>query len=310
MEKIHIGVDVGGTTINIGAVTPAGAVLKKKTLRTGDYLGKNEEMIQAISMGISTLLLDLSASADNVISIGLGFPGTVDSKKGIVIFAPNIFMKNVDVKSLLAQKFKCPIYLGQDSRVSAWGEYCIGQKKNVKNMASLTIGTGVGCGLIIYGLLYHGSFNTAGEFGHQLLDENGPQCNCGRKGCLEAICGGRAIVKKAQDLGLGQNLSVKDIYDLAAKGNKQALSITEMVVKSIGTGIVNMANILSLELIAISGGICNAPEYLLLNPLKKFVRDHVYPNIADKMIIMKSNLGDDAPLIGAALQCEITEFQP
>ena len=306
MERKHIGVDVGGTTINIAIVTSEGNIIAKKSLKTTDYLHKNERMILAIVSTIKSLLADNLIKIDDIWSIGMGFPGTVDSNKGIVVFAPNIFFENVDVRSLMQSAFDCPIYLGQDSRAAAWGEFFIGQGRKVNNMASITIGTGIGCGLIINGLLYHGAYNTAGEFGHQMMDVNGPQCNCGRRGCLETYCGGLAIVKAGERIMRG--LSVKDIYDLASMGNKEALFITNQVVEKLGTGIVNLVNLLSLELVTISGGISNAPEELLLNPLRKFVREHAYSAIAEKVEINRSVLGDDAPLIGAALQDETTEY--
>ncbi len=306
MDKKHIGVDVGGTTINIAIVTSQGVIIAKNSLKTTDYLHENEKMILAIISAIKSLLSDNHIKADEIWSIGMGFPGTVDSQKGIVVFAPNIFFENVDVRTLMQNAFDCPIYLGQDSRAAAWGEFFIGQGRGVNNMASITIGTGIGCGLIINGLLYHGAFNTAGEFGHQLIDVNGPQCNCGRRGCLETYCGGLAIVKAGEHIMKG--LTVKDIYDLAGLGNKEALGITNQVVEKLGTGIVNLVNLLSLELVTISGGISNAPDELLLNPLREFVREHAYSAIAEKVEIKKSVLSDDAPLIGAALQDETTEY--
>ena len=306
MENLYIGVDVGGTTINIGVVTMEGEIFGKTSLKTTDYIGDNDAMLDAIITGILSLTEKLGIDERDIQSIGLGFPGTVDSKKGEVIFAPNLHMKNVQVKQPLSQAFTCSIYLGQDSRVSAWGEYCIGQKKAVKNMASITIGTGIGCGLIINGNIYHGACNTAGEFGHQVIDPKGPLCNCGKRGCVETYSGGLAIVRAGAEIG--ENLSVKDIYDLALNGNRTALMITDRVVQSPGIGIVNLVNLLSLELITISGGISNAPDELLLNPLKKYVEEHAYVGIANKVKIVHSALGDNAPLVGAALQDKSTEY--
>lgn len=306
MNRKHIGVDVGGTTINIAIVTPQGEILAKESLKTTTYLHDNEKMILAIVSEIKSLLAKNNVEKDEIWSIGMGFPGTVDSQKGIVVFAPNIYFENDNVKGIMQNAFDCPIYLGQDSRAAAWGEFLIGQKKKVNDMASITIGTGIGCGLIINGMLYHGAYNTAGEFGHQLMDVDGPQCNCGRKGCLETYCGGLSIVRAGKQIMEG--LSVKDIYALADVGNKKALDITRQVVEKLGTGIVNLVNLLSLELITISGGISNAPDNLLLNPLHQFVREHAYSAIADKVKIERSVLGDDAPLIGAALQDETTEY--
>ncbi|MDL2264761.1 ROK family protein [Parabacteroides sp. OttesenSCG-928-G07] len=306
MDKINIGVDVGGTTINVGAVTADGRIIDKITAHTQSGRGDSEMIIESIIYNIKALLKKLDLSNNDIASIGLGFPGTVESQKGIVVFAPNIFFRNVDVKSKIAYTFNCPIYLGQDSRAAAWGEYCVGAGKNYNNIAAITIGTGIGCGLIINGMIFHGGYNTAGEFGHQLLDPNGPQCNCGRKGCLETYCAGLAITQAGK--ALGDNLKVKDIYQLAESGNKAALKITEQVVHSLGIGMVNLINLISLEMIAISGGISNAPDHLLLNPLREFVQKHAYSAVAQKIEIVHSSLGDNAPLIGAALLDETTEY--
>jgi glucokinase len=306
MEKIHIGVDVGGTTINVGAVAPDGYVIDKIATKTFPEQRNSEMIIESIIDSIKKLLRKLNITSDNLMSIGLGFPGTVDSQKGIVVFAPNIFFKNVDVKSKIAYIFNCPIYLGQDSRAAVWGEYCVGVGKNYNHIAAITIGTGIGCGLIINGMIFHGGYNTAGEFGHQIIDTKGPQCNCGRKGCLETYCAGLAIVRAGKEIG--ENLSVKDIYDLAESGDEIALKIANQVVHYLGIGIVNLINLLSLELIVISGGISNAPEYLLLEPLREFVEKRAYFAVSQKVKIVHSALGDDAPLIGAALLDETTEY--
>ena len=307
MDKISIGVDVGGTTINVGIVGSDGRIIEKTTAKTIAERGTHAMIIQTIIDNIKLLLDKSDYQLSDIQSIGLGFPGTVDSKKGMVIFAPNIFFEHIDVKSKIAETFQCPVYLGQDSRAAAWGEYRVGAGKNYKNMAAITIGTGIGCGLIMDGKIFHGAHNSAGEFGHLIIDPEGPSCNCGQKGCLETYCAGLAIVRAGKMIG--DNLTVKDIYDLADSGNEMALRITEKVVHYLGMGIVNLINLTSLEMIAISGGISNAPSHLLLDPLRDFVAVHAYSAVARKVIINLSVLGDNAPLIGAALLDETTEYK-
>lgn len=305
MRKVRIGVDVGGTTINIGAVNDEGQIIEKVSILT-NATGGSDSIVNSIIEGINTLLKNLKMNSGEIKSIGLGFPGTVDSKQGIVIFAPNIFFENVDVKTDIVSTFCCQVFLAQDSRAAAWGEFIIGVGKDCKDLAVITIGTGIGCGLILSKKLYHGANNTAGEFGHQLIDLLGPNCNCGRVGCLETFCAGLAIVREGKVIR--ENISVNDVYDLAMEGNPTALKITEQVVTYLGIGMTNLINLTSLELIAISGGISNAPDRLLLDPLIKFVQTHVYPTISNKIRIVHSSLGDDAPLVGAALLDASTEF--
>ena len=308
MKKINVGVDVGGTTIHTGVVTDDGQIIKKITAKTIVDQG-SEIIIDTIIDNINALLGEMSLAADTIGSIGIGFPGTVESSKGIVVFAPNIFFENVDVRSKIAKSFNCPVYLGQDSRAAAWAEYCVGAGVNCNNLAAITIGTGIGCGLIIEGKIFHGGYNTAGEFGHQLISPNGYPCNCGRNGCLETFSGGLAILREGKKLDKGlQVQNVKDVYDLALQGHLGALDITDMVVVNLGIGMVNLINLMSLEMITISGGISNAPDSLLFDPLRKFVEEHAYSAVAKRVKIEHSPLGDNAGLIGAALLDETTEF--
>ena len=306
MEKINIGVDVGGTTINIGMVASDGRIIEKSTTKTLAGKGEHAVMIQTIIDSIMFMLGQSDYSLSDIQSIGLGFPGTVDSKRGLVIFAPNIFFENIDVKSKIAETFQCPVYLSQDSRAAAWGEYLVGAGRNYANIAAITIGTGIGCGLILDGKIFHGGHNSAGEFGHLIIDPEGPSCNCGRKGCLETYCAGLSIVRAGKKIG--DDLTVKDIFNLADCGNTYALEITNQVVHYLGIGLVNLINLTSLEMIAISGGISNAPDRLLLDPLRTFVEERAYSAVARKVIINHSSLGDDAPLIGAALLDETTSY--
>ena len=308
MKKINIGVDVGGTTIHAGVITDDGQIIKKITSKT--IVGQGSEIIiDTIIDSINVLLGTMSLAADTIGSIGIGFPGTVESSKGIVVFAPNIFFENVDVRSKIAQSFNCPIYLGQDSRAAAWAEYCVGAGTNCNNLAAITIGTGIGCGLIIDGKIFHGGYNTAGEFGHQLISPNGYPCNCGKKGCLETFSGGLAILREGKKIDANLNIqNVKDVYNLALQGNPGALNIADMVVVNLGIGMVNLINLMSIEMITLSGGISNAPDSLLFDPLRKFVEEHAYSTVAKRIKIEHSPLGDDAGLIGAALLDETTEF--
>ncbi|MDR1201909.1 MAG: ROK family protein [Tannerellaceae bacterium] len=306
MRKINIGIDVGGSTVNAGIVASDGRIIEKMAVKTLVQRGQHEAIIQIIIDSIFSLLEKSGGKSDDIRSIGLGFPGTVDSQRGIVIFAPNIMFENIDVKSRIAETFYCPVYLNQDSRAAAWGEYCVGAGKDYTDMAVITIGTGIGCGLIINGKIFHGSNNSAGEFGHLIIDTEGPSCNCGRKGCLETYCAALAILRDGQKIG--NDLTVKDIYDLADAGNTMALKITNQVVHYLGIGMVNLINLLSLDMIAISGGISNAPDHLLLDPLRDFVKRHAYSTVAQKIKINHSALGENAPLIGAALLDETTEY--
>ncbi|MEI6277403.1 MAG: ROK family protein [Prolixibacteraceae bacterium] len=310
-SKINIGIDIGGTTIRTGFVTLEGKVIVQNSMKTDPSRGF-DNIIGGIIENIKKMVSDLDILMSEVNSIGIGVPGTVNSEEGIVVFAPNIFWENIQVSEKIKEAFDIPIFIVQDSRASAWGEYLFGSGKGYKNIASITLGTGIGCGMILDGKLFHGGLNTAGEFGHQIVVIDGHKCNCGRTGCLESYTAGLAIVREGKKIpGVEkllqkspEGIEVKDVFDLAKVGNADAIKITDTVVSYLGMGLVNLINLNSIELISISGGISNAPDELLFNPLKQFIQERAYSAISDKVKLVKSLLGDNAPMIGAASLCQ------
>ncbi|MEI8204473.1 MAG: ROK family protein [Bacteroidota bacterium] len=307
-SKLNLGVDVGGTFVKLGIIDENGKIVARHKIKTQTESG-SETVIQSIIEAVELLLKDSGVSVSEINAIGMGFPGTTDLEAGVVLHAPNIFWKNVDVVSPIKKHFQLPVYIGQDSRAAAWAEYLIGVGKGFNYISSITLGTGIGCGLVLNGKIYHGGLNTAGEFGHQIIEADGIRCNCGGIGCLESYIGGPAVLKAGLEIENiemltgkpKEEIAVMDIFDLAKKGNAQALEITNSYVKRLGIGMVNLINLTSLELISISGGISNAPDELLFNPLTKFVKERAYSLAAGKVKVIKSTLGDDAPLIGAAM---------
>jgi glucokinase len=308
LEKLNIGVDVGGTNIKFGVVSASGTLLFKSSVCTHPA-GGGKEILTTITDNVKQIIKNAGLSLSDVNSVGIGFPGTVDSKKGMVVYAPNIYWKNVAVTRSVKQNIRKDIFIAQDSRAAAWGEFLVGSGVGYSDIVSITLGTGIGCGMIINGTIYNGGLNTAGEFGHQLIRKNDNPCTCGRKGCLETLVGAPAIIKSAlksktlaKKIGLKDgSASVLDIYGLAAEGDKEAIAVTGKVVEYLAAGLVNMINIVSPQVICISGGISNAKDKLLLTPLRRTIQQNVYKPVARKVKIVKSVLGSDAPLIGAAL---------
>lgn len=311
-QKLSIGIDVGGTNTKIAVVTADGNIIQKISVPT--LTGKKADVLIDCLIQNTKQLINVSGlSQHDIHSVGLGIPGTVNVEKGAVVYAPNIFLKNVEIINRLKKSLQKRIFISQDSRASAWAEYLIGVKKQYSNIVSITLGTGIGCGMIIDGKIFTGALNTAGEFGHQIIDVNGRNCHCGKRGCLETLIGGPAILKEALSVKKlkkklnadGSGASVSRVYDLALKGDKDALLITKYVVRYLAQGLVNLINIISPQFISISGGISGAGDKLLLNPLKKQVKELAYGPVSNKIKIVKSTLGPDAPVIGAALmyQC-------
>jgi glucokinase len=313
----NVGVDVGGTNIKFGVIDENGEILLQETTKTEPGRG-SRAIVMSVIQGVGAILARTSLRHEDVTSIGVGIPGTADSKNGVVVYAPNLFWRNVEIVKDIRQAFNVPTYIVQDTRAAAWAEYLIGAGKGLRSVASVTIGTGIGCGMVFDGRIFHGALNTAGEFGHQIIELDGNLCNCGRRGCLEAYAGGLAIVRDAKKRIPGihkllrtnsSTVGVHDVYQLAQEGNAQARELTDNVVKYIGMGLVNLININSVELISISGGISNAPSELLLNPLIDFVRNRAYESVADQVRICRSDLGEDAPLIGASLLFREASYQ-
>jgi len=308
-RNFSVGVDVGGTNIKFGITDESGKILLQQKTRTEPERG-SEVIVASIIDGIRAILLKSSLRLQDIESIGLGVPGTADSLHGVVVYAPNLFWRNVEIVKAIRQLFDIPVYIVQDTRAAGWAEYLVGAGRGLRSVASVTLGTGIGCGMVFDGRIFHGALNTAGELGHQIVELDGFACNCGRRGCLEAHAGGLSIVRQAREKidGIGvllqkdpSEVQVHDVFQLAQQGNAQAIQLTASAVEYIGMGLVNLININSVELIAISGGISNAPHELLLDPLTLFVRNRAYESVANKVKICNSLLGDDAPLIGAAL---------
>jgi glucokinase len=305
----NIGIDLGGTNIKFGLVDEAGKILLQDKKKTEASRGC-DAIIASIVQGVEWLLSKAGLHRADITSIGVGVPGTVDSKNGIVVFAPNLFWREFEVVKVIRNVIDVPVYVTQDTRAAAWAEYLIGAGKGLQSVASVTLGTGTGCGMVFDGRIFNGALNTAGEFGHQIVELDGSPCVCGRHGCLETRASGWAIVRHARERidGIGELLhmnsgevEVQQVFQLALEGNAQARQLTESFVNYIGMGLVNLININSIELICISGGISNAPAELLLDPLVEFVRKRAYEPVARKVRICKSPLGVDAPMIGAAL---------
>lgn len=306
---LSIGVDVGGTNIKFGLVDETGRVLFR-TRMTTNVAGGSEAIISDVAQGVLALLQETSIPIGRLRSIGIGIPGTTDSSAGVVTFAANLFWKHVEIVKAARKFFSAPVFAAQDTRAAAWAEYLVGAGRGLNSLAAVTLGTGIGCGMIFDGRIFHGALNSAGEIGHQIVELDGIPCNCGRHGCLEAYAAGPAIVREAKATIPGIDnllrkapsaIEVQDVYSLAQEGNQAARRITEKVVRYIGMGLVNLINTNSLELITLSGGISNAPRELLLNPLVEFVQTRVYQCISTSVRICRSPLGEDAPMIGAAL---------
>jgi glucokinase len=322
--KYLVGVDLGGTTI-ITVVTD----IHGKVIASVKCLSEVKEGVKAVINRIVDTIYATVAKAklqiDEVLTIGIGAPGPLSTKTGIIIDAPNLDgWVNVPLRDLVKKAFnqKIPVFLENDANAAAYGEFWIGTGKNVSTLIILTLGTGIGGGIIIDKKLYRGPDDTAGELGHISVFPNGPVCNCGNNGCLEAIASATGMVNRAVDaLRLGRRSLIRDlaehdlnrvtakmIYQAVLKGDKLAKDIMQETGRYIGIAAASLVNIFNPEMIVFSGGMINAGDYLL-DPIRDEVKKRAFPQPAKRVKILPAKLGENAGAIGAAgiAYCELKQ---
>lgn len=307
IKKLTLAVDVGGTNIKFALITTSGKIKVKKIFPTGNCQGK--DLIKSLVFHIENLLKELKLKKSNLLGIGIGLPGTIETTKGLVHSLTNIpGFKDVPLKKILEKKLHCPVFLDNDANLMTLGEYYFGAGQGEGNVVCLTLGTGVGGGLIIDGKLYRGSYFAAGEIGHIPLNENGEHCNCGGWGCLETYLGNRYLVKKAiqridktTKTSLSRvNLTPEKITQAAKKKDNLAIEIWKEAGVHLGTALAGVVNLLNPDKIIIGGGLAQAGHFLF-KPLRQTIQKRAMNIPAKKVKVLKARLGEDAGLIGAAV---------
>lgn len=299
VKKFIISIDLGGTNFKIALLDLSCKIKEKRVLSTKNFSGK-DGLILALVSCISKVIQDRNLKKINILGVGLGLPGPVDTEKGLIHFFPNIpGWKEVKLKSILEKKLGLPVYLDNDANLMALGEYKLGAAKGAKNAVCLTLGTGVGGGIIIENKIYHGSSFAAGEVGHMPLNENGPTCNCGGIACLEAYVGNKIIYSNARKI-FGRKISLEEVSQLAKRGNKKAISLWQGVGRHLGIALASVVNLLNPDTIVIGGGVAAAGESLF-SEVRKTILKRAMPVQAKRVRILRAKLGSDAGLIGTAI---------
>lgn len=314
MKRYVIAIDLGGTNIKVAVIKNEDKIINKITIPTNSYKDKLA-LVNGLSELSIRLLRKSGLKKGDIAGIGIGAPGLIDSKKGVIHHLVNIKgFKNVPLKRLIEKKTGILTFLDNDVNVMTLGELYYGAGKGAKNMICITLGTGVGGGIVIDGALYRGSSLSAGEIGHMPLNETGPRCNCGGFGCMEKFVGNRyiveAIIKKIRKdrktiiskLVKGNLKKITpEIISLAAKrGDKLARETWEEIGCHLGVTLAGVINLLNPERIVIGGGVADAGRFLfeaIRNTIKKRAMD--VPAGCAKVV--KARLGRDAGLIGAAV---------
>jgi glucokinase len=313
-KRYTVAIDLGGTNAKIALIKDEKEILSKEVFSTKDYQGR-EVLIKQITESVNSLLKDKKVKKTQVKALGIGVPGPVDFEKGVIYQLTNVKgWRDVPLKRILSGKLKLKVYIDNDVNLIALGEYKHGAGKGTKNMICLTLGTGVGGGLILDGRLYRGSNFTAGEVGHIPVNLQGPKCNCGGRGCLERYVGNYYLVERAKELIKGKPNSEilklaggrlskisPEIIDRASKaGDKLALGIWQETGRYIGVALAGLVNVFNPERIVIGGGVALAGEVLFAS-IRKTVSLRAMEAPARKVKIVPAKLGDEAGLLGASI---------
>lgn len=295
---VRIGIDIGGTDTKIGLVDIHQKLLASVTIPT-NAVRPPEKIIREIGETTLSLLEKQGIQMDQCIGAGIGVPGTVDRKKGIVRYSNNIQWENVELAKEIGMYLPIPIQVANDADCAALGETVAGAGKECQDVVMLTLGTGVGGGIILDGEIYEGKGIGGSELGHMVIVENGEPCTCGRKGCLEAYVSATALkreVKKA----VGKDLSPKEIFDGAVSGDERLTEVVDTYIRRLGIGIVNMVNIFRPQLVLLGGGICAQGE-VLLAPIRKMMIESCFGGTRGELPEIEiAALGNEAGMIGAA----------
>lgn len=298
-KRFIAAIDLGGTNLKIALLDLKYRIKYKEVLNTQRFTRK-EGLISAIVDSVHKILKDNKLNRTNLLGVGLGLPGPIDYERGIVHFFPNIpGWKEVKLKSILEKRLRLPVFVDNDAKVMCLAEHKLGAAKGSTNAICITLGTGVGGGIIINGKLYRGLSNAAGEIGHMPINEKGPKCNCGGHACLESYIGNNRILKEARKI-FGRDVTLEKISYLAAKQNRKAKAIWLKVADRLSVTLAGVVNLLNPDCIVIGGGVAGAGKILFDN-LGKIISGRAMSVQARHVKIFKAKLGNNAGLIGAAI---------
>ncbi len=297
VKRFIIAIDLGGTNLKCALLDSSLKIKAKSSFSTKSFDNKSK-LICGIVDSVDSFILNQSLKRSAILGVGIGVPGLVDTLKGVVHFLPNIpGWREVKLKKILEEKTKLPVFIDNDAKLMTLAEHEVGAAKKYKNALCLTLGTGVGGGLIINHLLYRGPDNASGEAGHLPLNEKGPLCGCGAQGCLETYVGNHKIIKDARKL-FGPKITLERVSQLARQNNPQALNFWSQVGRKLGVALSGVVNLLNLEVVVIGGGVSYAGQ-VLFESIRRTIRLRAMRMQAKRVRIIKAQLGIDAGLIGA-----------
>lgn len=311
MGEYFIGVDLGGTKILTAVSDNQGKIIERVKIATEALKGQ-DKVISNIVESVEEVINKAGIKKDEIIRMGLGTPGPLNIKEGLIYEAPNLNWENVPIVSILKEKIGIEINLENDANAAALGEKWFGAGKDVDSMIYMTVSTGIGGGIIIDKKILHGISDTAGEIGHFVIQTDGPICGCGNHGCFEAVASGTAIN------GIGKYLAAmhpdsllyklvdgditkidgKIIYDAAKKGDKYAKQIWYDEARYLGIGIANLINIFNTSTIVLGGGVMNSWD-LIADKMIETIKNYAFESAYNSVDIRRASLADDVGVQGA-----------
>ena len=311
------GVDLGGTNIVVGLLpVEGGEVLGLRILPTEPHRGAKfvvDRMVAMLEESIEEVLREHSGVREEIAGVGIGSPGPLDRKAGMVINTPNLGWRNFPLRDLISNAVHLPATLDNDANCATYGEWWLGAGKNVDTLVGLTLGTGIGGGIVLGGQIYHGCSDVAGEIGHMTIDSTGRRCKCGNYGCLEAYASGPAIALRAvEGIEVGvetvltemvggrlDEITAATVYEGVVAGDEYATEVMKDTAKFLGAGIASIINVLNPEMVVIAGGVTRAGDHLFL-PLRAEVRRRAFRAAEERCSIVSGALPGTAGVVGAA----------
>lgn len=311
MDACVLGLDLGGTKLAMAAFDRRGKMLSRKEVRSPSH--DEELMIEALLDLVGGGIESCSAEGVEVKAVGVGAAGYILYPEGILTDAPNIAWSDVPLRRIVGDRTGLPAFLDNDANAAAMGERYAGVCRAVDDFVYLTLGTGIGGGICIDGKIYHGHRGTAAEIGHMVIDPSGPECGCGRRGCLEAFASGSGLEREARAIigndrgsllyrmcdGDLDRITGEMVSKAAQEGDEAAMRAFKKAAHYLGVGLVNLIHLLDPEVVVLGGGVSHS-GHLLLDEVRRVISERGIPGCVEGTRIVLSTLGRDAGLFGAA----------
>ena len=315
---LALGIDFGGSFIKMGLVDSRGRIHRRFSLEVRKNLSQSR-LFEEICQAVESLREMTGRRGQTLLGVGMGLPGLIDTEKGFVHFLTNVpGWKNLPFAQKMRHRLRLPVFIDNDVNLMTLGEATFGAAKGFRHIICITLGTGVGGGLILNGALYRGASLSAGEIGHMPVSRKGPLCPCGSYGCLERYVGNEAIVAAARRRlrsgeasilpklldGNLRRMTPQTVHQAARRGDRLSRRVWEEVGEWVGIALAGLVNVLNPERIVIGGGVSSAGSFLL-NPIRRTVRQRALDHPARQVNVVRAALGNDAGIIGASVLVRI-----